>query len=155
LALATHDAIAAMIEKLLAFDFGLKRVGVGLGITVTGTASPLQTIAYPTTEALMQSIDSLVEEWKPQLLLIGLPNLDSGLEHSLEKPIKKFSNRLKHRYQLPVEFIDESFSSQQAENRLKQMRQSGRRKKIQKHEIDMQAAALLAEQWLEQKLIPW
>ncbi len=141
-----------MIEKLLAFDFGLKRVGIGLGITVTGTASPLQTIAYSNTKELLQSIDLLVDEWTPQLLLIGLPNLDSGLEHSLEKPIQKFSNRLKHRYQLPVEFIDESFSSQQAENRLKQMRQSGRRKKIQKYEIDMQAAALLAELWIERAI---
>ena len=142
--------LEGVIEKLLAFDFGLKRVGVGLGITVTGTASPLQTIAYPNMEMLWESIDSLIAEWKPQLLLVGLPNLNSGQEHSLEKPIKKFTNRLKHRYQLPVELIDESFSSQQAENRLKQMRQSGRQKKINKHEIDKQAAALLVEQWLEQ-----
>lgn len=138
-----------MVEKLLAFDFGLKRTGVALGITATGTASPLQTIAYSKTESLWQSIDSMITEWRPQLLLVGMPNLNSAQDHPLEKPIKKFTNQLKHRYQLPVEFIDESFSSQQAENRLKQMRQSGRRKKIHKHEIDKQAAALLVEQWLE------
>lgn len=141
-----------MIEKLLAFDFGLKRVGVGLGITITGTASPLQTISYQNNDMLWESVNTIIEEWKPQLLLVGLPNLNSGQQHSLEKPIKKFANQMKHRYQLPVEFIDESFSSSQAENRLKQMRQSGRKKKIDKQEIDKQAAALLVEQWLERSV---
>lgn len=136
------------IQKVLAFDFGMRRVGVALGITITETASPLDTIDYQNKDQLWSKIDTLIAEWRPQHLLLGLPNLNSGAEHDLEKPIRKFANQLQSRYQLTVELIDESNTSVEATNRLKFQRQQGRRKRIDKKEIDRQAAALLVENWL-------
>jgi len=138
------------IRTIIGFDFGLRRVGVALGITATGTASPLTTISYQTPDTLWREIDNLITEWQPQHLLVGMPNLHSGQKHTLEKPIRQFAQSLKKRFYLETEFIDESFSSRDAETRLKQMRQAGRHKRIDKTEIDKQAAALLVEQWLEQ-----
>ncbi len=136
-------------RTLLAFDFGLRRVGVALGFPQTGAATPLTTINWQSYDGLWNSITPLINEWRPQLLLVGMPNLHSGERHDLEKPIRRFAAQLRQRFDTPTEFIDESFSSRDAEARLRQMRRAGRRKKIDKTEIDRLAAALLVEQWLE------
>ncbi len=138
------------IRTVMGFDFGLRRIGIALGITATGTASPLTTISYQTPDTLWRELDQLLTEWQPQHLIIGMPNLHSGEKTVLEKPIRQFAQSLEERYQLETEFIDESFSSRDAETRLKRMRQAGRHKRIDKTEIDRQAAALLVEQWLDQ-----
>ncbi len=136
------------IRSLLAFDFGKRRVGVGLGLPETGTATPLATISYHQQGALWMEIQSLIATWNPQLLLVGMPVRDDGKTASLKKPIQHFAATLKKRYDLPVEFIDEQLTSFEALDRLKQQRQHGRRKKVQKMEIDRQAAAILIENWL-------
>lgn len=136
------------IRSLLAFDFGKRRVGVGLGIPETSTATPLATIAYRHQDTLWIEIQTLIDAWNPQLLLVGMPIRDDGKAASLEKPIKRFAATLKKRYDLPVEFINEQLTSFEAVDRLKQQRQQGRRKKVQKMEIDRQAAAILIENWL-------
>ena len=136
------------IRSLLAFDFGKRRVGVGLGIPETSTATPLATIAYRHQDTLWAEIQTLIKAWNPQLLLVGMPVRDDGKAASLEKPIKRFAATLKKRYDLPIEFINEQLTSFEAVDRLKQQRQQGRRKKVHKMEIDRQAAAILIENWL-------
>lgn len=136
------------IRSLLAFDFGKRRVGVGLGIPETSTATPLATIAYRHQDTLWIEIQTLIDAWNPQLLLVGMPIRDDGKSASLEKPIKRFAATLKKRYDLPIEFINEQLTSFEAVDRLKQQRQQGRKKKVHKMEIDRQAAAILIENWL-------
>lgn len=139
-----------VIKSLLAFDFGKRRVGVGLGIPETGTATPLTTIEYHRQDRLWMEIQGLIKDWNPQLLLVGMPIRDDGQAASLEKPIRHFAATLKKRYDLPVEFINEQLTSREAVDRLKQQRQKGRGKKVQKTEIDRQAAAILIETWLNE-----
>ncbi len=139
-----------MPESLLAFDFGYRRVGIGLGIMITGTASPIHTIEYRDQAQLWSQIDTLVQEWQPQLLVVGMPRHLNGDVHELAKPIQRFANQLEKQYHLPVEFIDERLSSQEASARLKTQRQGGRKKRISKQEIDRQSAAILAENWMNQ-----
>ena len=136
------------IRSLMAFDFGKRRVGVGLGIPETSTATPLATIAYRHQDTLWTEIQVLIEAWNPQLLLVGMPIRDDGKVSSLQKPIKHFAATLKKRYDLPIEFINEQLTSFEAVARLKQQRQQGRKKKVHKMEIDQQAAAILIENWL-------
>lgn len=139
-----------MPESLLAFDFGHRRVGIGLGITITRTAAPIYTIEYRDQDQLWSEIQSLVTEWRPQLLVVGMPKHLNGDVHELTKPIQRFASQLEKRYNLPVEFIDERLSSQEASARLKLQRQGGRKKRVSKQEIDRQSAAILAENWMEQ-----
>jgi putative Holliday junction resolvase len=126
-------------------------VGVGLGIPETSTATPLATIAYRHQDTLWAEIHTLIEAWNPQLLLVGMPIRDDGKAASLEKSIKHFAATLKNRYHLPMEFINEQLTSFEAIDRLKQQRQQGRKKKVQKMEIDQQAAAILIENWLNMR----
>ena len=140
------------IRSLLAFDFGKRRVGVGLGIPETGTATPLATIQYHHQDVLFEEIQALIANWNPQLLLVGMPVRDDGQVANLEKPIRRFAATLKKRYDLPVEFVNEQLTSFEAVDRLKQQRQRGRRKKVHKTEIDRQAAAILIESWLSENV---
>lgn len=137
------------IKKFLAFDFGERRIGIALGITITGTASPIATVSYDNRDDMWRQLDPILEEWKPQLLVVGQPGLHDETPHVMAAPIRKFCNRLKDRYNLPLEMIEEHLSSSVATTRLVQQRQQGRRKRIDKREIDRQAALLLAESWLE------
>lgn len=133
---------------LLSFDYGQRRVGIALGVSLTGTARPLQTIAWQAKgQARWEPVDHFVAEWRPDRLLVGWPTHDQDTPHPLEKAISRFSNQLKERYRLPVSFVDETFSSYEAASRLKSQRQSGRKRPIDKHELDQQSAAILLENW--------
>ena len=145
------DNDQATPRTLLAFDFGLRRVGVALGFPQTETATPLQTIAWQSYDELWSRIAPLIQEWRPQRLLVGMPNLHSGEKHDLEKPIRRFAAQLEKRFDIATAFVDESYSSRDAEARLREIRRSGRKKKIDKTEIDRLAAALLIEQWMESR----
>lgn len=137
------------IRALLAFDFGLRRVGVSLGVTLTRTASPLTTIQYQSRKQLWNGIQPLVETWKPQLLVVGFPWKPDGSPPELGDAIQRFAAELRRRYDLPLELVNEQLSSLEASSRLKLQRQQGRRKKVKKTEIDQQAATILAETWLD------
>ena len=135
----------------LAFDYGSARTGTAVGNTVTGTATPLQTIATNNKEQRLLAIDTIIKDWQPARLLLGLPLSAAEQAPELLGEIKNFGKELKKRYALPVDYVDESNSSVDANRRLKQQRQQGRRKKVNKLEIDQQAAVIILERWLEQQ----
>jgi putative Holliday junction resolvase len=118
---------------VLAFDFGLKRIGVAVGEAELGTAHPLPGIAAPGFAA----IDKLVKEWRPAALVVGLPVADHG-EHALEKRVRRFARQLSGRFRLPVATVDERYSSVEAERLLR-----GAKKKA----VDSVAAQLILEQY--------
>ena len=133
---------------LLAFDYGARRIGVALGIPLTHTASPLTTLTCPALDAPpWAAIDALLREWRPGRLLVGLPEQRPEAAPLLAA-IRRFAAELGQRYNLPVEFVDERLSSREASERLRQLRQAGRKRRIRKQEIDAQAAAILVESWL-------
>jgi putative Holliday junction resolvase len=133
---------------VLGFDFGEQRIGVAVGQRVTGTASPLTTLTSKNQNPDWDAIAALIREWKPEALVVGMPYHLDGNETRLSERIKKFCRQLEGRYRLPVYQIDERLSSAEAERYLKHERQQGRKKRIQKNEIDQLAAAIQLESWL-------
>lgn len=134
---------------VIAFDFGLRRIGVAVGQQVTGSASALTTVANRASGPEWPHIDKLLDEWRPQRLIVGVPTLRDGKPGALVPAIEDFCTALA-RYDLPVETIDERLSSSDASARLKANRQAGGRRRIAKSAIDAAAAAVIAERWLAQ-----
>src|SRR5438477_5111245 len=98
-------------RTILAFDFGLKRIGVAVGEPELRTAHPLPGIPAPGFDA----IEKLVKEWKPAALVVGLPVAERG-EHALARRVERFARQLEGRFRLPVARVDERFSSVEAES---------------------------------------
>ena len=140
-----------MTGYILAFDYGLKRIGVAIGNSLTATATPLTTMIQTDSGPDWQEVDHIITSWEPESLLLGLPQNDTKSGKILCDKIKKFGRQLQTRYDLPLSYIDESLTSIEAEAALKQARQSGRRKRIQKTDIDQQAAAIMLRQWFNQQ----
>ena len=122
-------------RTILAFDFGLKRIGVAVGEPELGSAHPL-----PAVSAFSQ-IEKLVAEWKPARLVVGLPTSAKGEPHAMTRQAEDFARRLERRFKLPVARVDERFTSVEAEHRLRG---------IKKKAIDSVAAQLILEQYFDQ-----
>lgn len=114
---------------VMAFDFGEKRIGVAVGETLLGIAHPLATIAEERNDARFRAIETLIAEWRPALLVVGLPTYLDGSEHALSRLSRKFAQRLHGRFSLPVMLVDERLSSAEASRSLQQAGLSGRRQK--------------------------
>ena len=135
-------------EVLLAFDFGLRRIGIASGNLLTRTASPLTTLSVG-REVPWSEIDRLIEDWRPGRLIVGMPEGDSATNISAD--VGAFVAHLKDRYALSVVTVDESLTSKAAYAALKEGRRSGfLRRRIGKERLDRHAACLIAEQWLSQ-----
>lgn len=132
----------------LGFDFGTQRIGIAIGHTLTNTANPLTTLNARQGSPDWPAITTLIEQWRPQVLILGMPQRLDGGEHALKPTIEKFQRQLEGRFNLPVHLVDERFSSAEAEGRLKSLRRQGRGQKIRKQEIDQLAAAIIVESWL-------
>lgn len=137
------------MSTILAFDFGLQRTGVAVGNTLTGSASPESTLQSRDEKPDWDGISKLIEEWKPELIVVGMPTELDGSENPLKKRIERFCNQLNGRYNLPVEQENEQFTSIEAAQRLKQLRQSGRKQKVKKEEVDKIAASIILENWMK------
>ncbi len=104
-------AKAMMAQTILAFDYGEKRIGVAVGNTVTQTAEPLKIIQEPNQDKRFKAIEQLIDEWQPQLLVVGLPKHPDGAEHAMSQKAQRFGNQLKGRFQKEVIFVDERYTS--------------------------------------------
>ncbi|WP_028485873.1 Holliday junction resolvase RuvX [Thiomicrorhabdus chilensis] len=124
---------------VLGFDFGLKRIGVAVGQTVTQTASPEAIVNSRDGKPDWEHISALFEKWQPVAIVVGLPMRLDGSEQTLTQPARKFGQRLSGRYHCPVFYIEEQLSSIEAEQR-----------GIQSDHIDDHAAQIILENWLQQ-----
>jgi putative Holliday junction resolvase len=100
-----------MTKTILAFDFGEKRIGVALGNTITKTAEALKIIQEKNQDEKFKAIESLIEEWQPQKLVVGLPTHPDGAEHEMTQKAKRFGNQLHGRFQKEVVWVDERYTS--------------------------------------------
>ena len=132
---------------ILAFDFGLRRIGVAVGQTVTGSASPLGTIANRDSGFDREAIESMIREWRPDVLVVGMPAHADGSASEMQKSVEAFIEELRS-FDVPVETVDERYTSVEAERVLKEARASGSRGRISKEEIDSAAAVFIAERYL-------
>jgi putative holliday junction resolvase len=136
------------VEAILAFDFGLRRIGIAAGDTLTGTAAPrpaaLYTRAGPDWQAIAREVDAL----KPRRFIVGAPYNVDGTPGALAPAARRFATELEHRFKLPVSMVDERWSSLEAGNALKARRAGGGRRRIQREDVDSAAAAVILERWL-------
>lgn len=134
-------------RTVLAFDYGLRRIGAAIGQDVTGSASPLQVIANRDDGVDHAAIAALVDEWRPTVIVVGMPAHADGSRSDMQDHVDAFIAELQ-RYDLPVETVDERYTSIEAERVLKDARAAGRRGRISKPMIDSAAAVFIAERYL-------
>lgn len=126
---------------VIGFDFGLKRIGVAIGQTITRTANPETIVKSRDGVPDWAHITQLFEHWKPVAIVVGLPMHLDGTEQPFTQSARKFGQRLHGRYQRPLFFIEEQLSSHEAEQRLKSRAQSNT-------QLDAHAAQIILENWL-------
>ena len=137
-------------QTVLAFDFGLKRIGIAGGDTLTrqATARAAATVHGGTPD--WQAIAREVRALTPAVLIVGAPYNADGSEGTLLARARRFAAELERRFALPVQLVDERFSSLEASESLKQRRASGeRRRRIRAADIDSAAAAVILGRWFE------
>ena len=105
-------------KTLIAFDFGEKRIGAAIGQTVTRTATPLETIPVRRAKPDWSAVDRLVDTWKPDALVVGLPLNMDGTDQWITARARRFANCLHARFGLPVHLADERLSTREAWTRL-------------------------------------
>lgn len=135
-----------MYTTLLGFDFGTKRIGVAVGQTITRTARGLVTLNYQSSTEFWPSVDQLIQEWRPQLLVLGLPLNMDGTEQWITDYVKEFGQMLHQRTGLPVEYMDERLTTREARS---QIFDKGGYRALQKEAVDAVAAATIVESWME------
>jgi putative Holliday junction resolvase len=131
-------------RTVLAFDFGQKRTGVALGNTLTGGARPIGTIETSENDKRFERVAQLIDEWRPDLLVVGLPLGNDGAETPIAKRARRFGQQLNGRFGLPVKFVDERYSSAVVEDAIKPGRGD-------KAAVDAAAAAVILQAWLDQQ----
>jgi putative holliday junction resolvase len=139
------DPAAGAPLTVLAFDFGLKRIGIAVGDTITSTAAPRPAIPFGNWTAIEREVRSL----QPQFLVVGAPYNANGSEGAIAPAARAFAQELERRFGVPVHQLDERFSSLEANSALKDRRASGaRRRRVRREDIDSTAAAIILERWL-------
>ncbi|MDP2826734.1 MAG: Holliday junction resolvase RuvX [Sulfuritalea sp.] len=135
---------------MLAFDFGVKRIGVAIGIQLgagrLSSARALTTINDEANDARFAAIAALIAEWQPVRLLVGRPLNDDGTSHEMTARCERFTKQLRGRFRLPVEDIDERFSSTEADANLRERGLSWQERKTR---IDAEAALIVLQSWFE------
>ena len=126
--------------QIIAFDFGEKKIGVAVGQTSTNTSSPLQIIFNKDNKTNWVSISSLLDEWKPDLILLGKPLNMDGSESEIMKKVDKFYKQLKSIYDADIEFVDERLTTFEAREILKDEKQDN---------VDAHAAKILIDNWFD------
>lgn len=124
------------MKTCLGFDFGLKRIGVAVGNTGVRQAQPLTIIEEPSNDGKFRAIASLIKDWQPALIVVGVPFHVDGAEHEMTLRCRRFANQINGRFGLPVVLVDERFSSAVLPQR-------------QGERIDAQAAAIILQQYFD------
>ncbi|TMG80764.1 MAG: Holliday junction resolvase RuvX [Betaproteobacteria bacterium] len=142
-------ASAAAAGTVLAFDFGTQRIGVAVGETKLGVAHPLTTIPNRGGAERVKAIEALIAEWRPVLLLVGLPTHADGTPHAMTARARGFARQLEDRFALPVAFTDERFTTRAASSAL---RDAATRVRDRKAVRDRIAAQLILQAYLDGRL---
>ncbi len=138
------EALVAASGTVVAFDFGIKRIGVAVGESMIGLAHPLTEIASEESAPRFAAIAAVIYEWKPQHLVVGLPLAADGSEHDLTRRAQRFARQLEGRFGLPVSLVDERYTSVEAESGL---RETGARRALREKRIDSAAAQIILQQF--------
>ena len=125
--------------QILSFDFGTKKIGVAVGQTKTNTSSPLEVIFNKKNATDWSRIHLIVEEWKPELILVGKPLNMDGTDSDIMKTVNNFLKKLNKTTNIPCEYVDERLTSFEARQSLSE---------IKTDLVDAHAAKILIDHWL-------
>lgn len=140
-------AVAADSGTIVAFDFGTKRIGVAVGETLIGMAHPLAEISGEETEPRFAAIAKVIAQWQPARLVVGLPLTEDGASQDSTRRAQRFARQLEGRFRLPVSFVDERYTSVDAEAG---MREAGGRRAVNEKRADSVAAQLILQQYFHE-----
>lgn len=136
-------------QVVLAFDFGLKRIGLASGESLTGSSAPLPAVRNGGAPD-WAAIDRQVAALRPGQLVVGSPYNADGTPGTLSDAASRFALALGQRYGLPVARVDERYSSIDAAGRLKERRATGvHRRRLRREDVDSAAAAVILERWFQ------
>ncbi len=134
-------------ETLLAFDFGAKRIGVAVGNSLLRQAQPLRVLEAANQERRFSQIAELISEWQPDRLVVGIPTDADGQSHEMTRRCERFANQLHGRFGLPIERVDERYSSLEAEDERRRLRA---RRELRSHSgVDQLAAQIILQRYFE------
>lgn len=134
-----HDAQSPIATTVLGFDFGLKRIGVAVGNTMIQQAQALTIIDAPTNEAKFAALEKIIAQWQPSICVVGLPMHPDGASHEMTVRCQRFANQLHGRFGVKISLVDERYTSAVLHAK-------------QGERIDDQAAALILQQYFDQKI---
>ena len=123
-------------QVVLGFDFGLRRIGVALGNSITRQARPLKVVAASPLKARWAAVAQVIDEWRPTAVVVGLPRHPDGTEHAMTRSSERFGRQVAGRYGLPVMFVDERYSSAVL---------------AEPDATDADAAAVILQQWFDEQ----
>ena len=126
---------------VMAFDYGTRRVGVAVGNSVSKSGQALKMIAAPNSDAMFGEIEDLLKEWQPDRLIVGVPVYPDGTEHEMTAKARRFGNQLNGRFQLPIEWVDERYTSVVLEDDPRMQ-----------DNLDAHSAALILEQYFAESV---
>ena len=126
--------------QIVAFDYGTKKIGVAVGQTETYTSSPLQIIYNDHEKTNWNEIRMLIDEWKPDLILIGKPINMDGTKSEIMKKVDNFFKKLQKISNTKCEYIDERLTTFEAKEILGESKVA---------EVDAHAAKILIDNWIE------
>ncbi|NRB79835.1 MAG: Holliday junction resolvase RuvX [Saccharospirillaceae bacterium] len=133
-------------KTVLSFDFGTTRFGAAIGQTLTGGSTELPTFKAVEGIPNWSNIDDIIEQWKPDVVLVGIPlNMDGSMSDTGFRA-RKFKNRMKERYQLETLGVDERLTSFEAKGIVLKQGKSN----FKNHSVDSLAAVLIFETWFNE-----
>tara|TARA_B100000482_G_C12483673_1_gene249786 strand:+ start:225 stop:650 length:426 start_codon:yes stop_codon:yes gene_type:complete len=135
-------------KVVMAFDFGLKHIGIAIGQEITRTASTFYSINATEGHPDWTELDKIITEWKPNLFVVGDPFNMDGTRSKIQDLTDNFSSALNKRYDINIEKTDERLSSREAKERLENL-QIGTRDSSNKHSI---SAQVILEDWFRSKV---
>ena len=130
--------------QIVAFDFGTKKIGVAVGQTATYTSSPLQVVLNKDDKVNWNEISTLLNEWKPELIIIGKPLNMDGTDSEIMKQVERFYQKLKKIYDTNYEYIDERLTTFEARQILEDTNINN---------VDANAAKILIDNWFEMNFL--
>lgn len=140
------DLNNSSVNILISFDFGMKRIGVAIGQTVTETARPLATLKADQGLPDWSLLTILIKKWRPDALIVGIPlNMDGSLQ-PMSHHAKHFAMLLKEKFNLPVFEMDERLTTKAAREHLFN---EGGYQALQEGKVDQMAAKLILENWIK------
>lgn len=141
----------ATVTTVLAFDYGLRRIGVAVGNALIESSNPLTTLHTRGDEPDWSALTRLVDEWSPELILVGLPLMLDDTRSTNAAAAERFAATLAGLTGREVLLVDEKLSSVEAREQIRESRQAGLRKRTRRGDVDKFAAQVILRTWLNQR----